>query len=193
MVLVSAVAASAFALAPRAHATIIEAVPLEELVSRADHVVIATVVATEAHYDERGRIVTDVRIRVDSTMKGPARTGSELIVRRIGGVVGDIGMRVEGEPQLDTGDLRLLFLRDRGLYCRPVGMSQGALPIRAENGQTWVESGTTGLALVRREGVQLVPATAAVTEPVPLEAILERIRALVPQTRVEEGPRRELR
>jgi hypothetical protein len=126
-------------------------------------------------------------------MKGPAQTGSELVVRRIGGVIGDVGMRVEGEPQFSTGDRRLLFLRDQGRYCRPVGMSQGVLPLRSENGQTWVESGTTGLALVRREGVQLVPAPAAVTEPVPLDAILERIRALVPQTRVEEGPRRELR
>jgi hypothetical protein len=193
IVVLSAVLAGVLVGVHRAEATIIEAMPLEELVSRADHVVIGTVLATDAHYDERGRIVTDVRIRVDSTMKGPAQVGSELVVRRLGGVVGDIGMRVEGEPEFDTGDRRLLFLRDRGLYCRAVGMSQGSLPLRSENGRTWVESGTTGLALVRREGVELVPASAAITEPVPLDTVLERIRALVSQSRVEEGPRRDLR
>jgi hypothetical protein len=184
---------AALALATPAEATIIEAVSLEELVQRSDHVVIGVVLAEVPHYDERGRIVTDVRIRVESSMKGSTRTGDELMIRRMGGVIGDIGMRVEGEPEFDVGDRRLLFLRDRSAYCRPVGMSQGVLPVRVENGQTWVESGTTGLALVRRNGVELVPTTGAVTEPVRLEAMIARIATLLSVPTVDEGPARDLR
>jgi hypothetical protein len=154
-----------------ARATIVEALDLPELVQHSDHIVIGTVLATQARYDAYGRIVTDATLRVETTMKGSSSPGGTLVVRRLGGVIGDLGMRVEGEPTLTTGDRRLLFLRDYGAHCRAVGMSQGAVRIEQDpTGRTMALPNGEGLALVQPRspgalqsspGPNAVPATHA--------------------------------
>ncbi|WP_236516113.1 hypothetical protein [Sandaracinus amylolyticus] len=165
-----------------AHATSTEAMDLRALVRGADHVVVGTVVSQEAHYDHLDRIVTDVTIRVDERMHGAAGEGTTVVVRRLGGVIGDVGLRIEGEPSFVEGERVVLFARmvaaDRVL--RPIGMSQGVLPIARDGGVELVMPGGEGLALVQRgSDGRLREAPGALMTPEPVDALLARVRDLV--------------
>ena len=175
--------------AAAARASIVEALELQDLIALSDHVVTATAMDVEAHRDPHGRIVTDVRVRIDSHLKGPNSPGDELIVRRLGGILGEIGMRVEGEAVLETGNRYMLFLRDRGPHCRPTGMSQGALRIETmADGRDMVMPGADGLQLVSRDGGRLVPAAPVLLAPSRLDDFSDRIRGLLQDPSV--GPTR---
>jgi hypothetical protein len=165
-----------------AHATLIEALDLRELVRGSDHVVVATVVRSEARYDHLDRIVTDTTLRVDERMYGPAAAGSTVVVRSLGGALGEVGLHVEGEPTFSPGERIVLFGRmhaqDRVL--RAVGMSQGVLPMRREGGAEVVMPGGGGLALVQRgSDGRLRPAPGALIAPESADEVLARIRDLV--------------
>jgi hypothetical protein len=166
-------------LAVPAWATVSEALSLRELVREADHVVLATVVDDHARRDARERIVTDYTVRVEDVMKGDARSGHTLVMTSLGGAIGDLGMRVEGEPHLTVGARYVLFLRRMGTALRPVGMSQGVLPVR-DDGEPIVLPGGGGLSLVQRvEGGRLVPAPAALLHPEPYDRLRQRVGAVV--------------
>ncbi len=172
----------ALALVSPASATVSEALSLPELTQRADLVVLATALDKRARYDARGRIVTDVTLRVEETMKGDARVGSTLTMTRIGGVIGDIGMRVEGEPILDVGSRYVLFLYrvEGGSTLRPVGMSQGVMGVDEQHGERTVLPGGAGLSLVQRaRGGRLMPAPAALIHAMPYPELRDRVGAVV--------------
>lgn len=163
-----------------AHATITEALSLDELVQQADIVALVTCVDQHALRDDRSRIVTDYALRVDEVMKGSATVGSQITMRRLGGVIGDLGMRVEGEPHLVAGRRYVVFLRriDRGVS-RPVGMSQGVMPVEEPHGVLTVQPGGGGLSLVQRgAGGGLHPAPAALLHEEPFERLRERVEAI---------------
>lgn len=164
--------------APAAAATVL-ALELAELVSESDHVVTAVAVAEDVHRDARGRIVTDVTLEVAQRLKGPTAVGGELRMRTLGGVIGDLGMRVPGEPSLAMGSEHVLFLRDGDEACRAVGMSQGALRISEENGERTVNPGASGLRLVERNGGRLVPGAAAILHPMPLADFIAQVQDIV--------------
>ncbi len=162
-----------------ASATISEALSLRELVQQADHVVLATTVGARARRDTYGRIVTDYTVEVQDVLKGPARLGEPLVMTSLGGAIGDLGMRVEGEPHLRVGSRYVLFLRRAGGTLRPVGMSQGALAVR-EGDEPLVLPGGGGLSLVQRgQGGQLMPAPAALIHPEPYPRLRERVGEVV--------------
>ena len=168
-----------FATAP-AGATISEALSLDALVAQADLVLLVTCDSERALRDERQRIVTDYGLVVEDVLKGGASPGAALTMRRIGGEIGDLGMRIEGEPRLAPGDRYLVFLRSTaGGVLRPVGMSQGVLPVREEAGVPIVSPGGAGLALVERAGGGLLPAPAALIHPEPWERVRERVAVIV--------------
>ncbi|AKF03750.1 hypothetical protein DB32_000899 [Sandaracinus amylolyticus] len=180
--MVIALVASSLSAAGVAHATSTEAMDLRALVHDADHVVVGTVVSQDARYDHLDRIVTDVTIRVDERMHGAAREGTTIVVRRLGGVIGDVGLRIEGEPSFVEGERVVLFARlvaaDHVL--RPIGMSQGVLPISRESGIEMVMPGGEGLALVQRgSDGRLRAAPGALMAPEPVDALLARVRDLV--------------
>jgi hypothetical protein len=98
-----------FGLAPRpAKASVDIAASITDL-SRAASV-IAVVVPVERRSEWRSkRIVTLTRVRVSRVLEGSAG-GSELVIRTLGGKVGGIAQRVEGEPDLEPGKATLVFL-----------------------------------------------------------------------------------
>src|SRR5688572_9727328 len=51
-------------------ATLVEALDLQTLVHEAEQVVLARVIGQQSRWDERGRIVTDVTLQVEETIKG---------------------------------------------------------------------------------------------------------------------------
>lgn len=174
-----------------AHATITEALSLEQLVQRADHVVLATAEAENARYDARGRIVTDFTIRIDEVMKGSTRVGARLVMTRLGGAIGDLGMRVEGEPHLAVGVRYVLFLRAGrdGRTLRAVGMSQGVMEVQTQAGAPTVMPGGGGLALMQRvRGGSLVPAPAALVHPEPYARVRARVEQIAGGERRTVGP-----
>ncbi len=125
----------ALCLAPVAAATVARAVRLAELAQHSQ--LVATCTPLEAHsrwevFGGRRRIVTYTRLRVDSRIAG-ADAGSEVLVRTLGGQVGDIGQVVDGEALLILGQPALLFLAPR--YDGVLGvaaMAQGEFPLRAD-------------------------------------------------------------
>jgi len=166
---------------PLARASLVLAMDLNELVNEAEIVALARVMSQRSSYDERGRIVTDVQMQVERAEKGDLAPGASLVLRRLGGSIEGVTMRIEGEPSFEDGETVLLFGSDpqRRSLLRPVGMSQGALRVFEQDGKRWVRSGTSDLALVRKSANGLTPQAAAVEAPRPLDDVLGEIRAML--------------
>jgi hypothetical protein len=128
-------------LAASASATSMVALDLKALLSRADRVVLATVLSEESHWTEaHDAIYTDTLVRIDRAYKGAARAGDTVKVRREGGSVDGIGMKVHGVALLAPGEQAVLFLEQRGPSSWVVGMSQGKWPVSVENGRKVVHA-----------------------------------------------------
>lgn len=166
---------------PSAQASLVEALDLAALVDRADEVMLARVVSMASHFNDRGRIVTDVTMQVEQAEKGARAPGAVVVVQQMGGTVGDLGMRVAGEPTYEVGETVLLFgMRAKNLdVLRPVGMSQGAMRIELREGERFVKSMTGEAALVRGGSGTLERASAAIEQPRKLADVLAEVRALV--------------
>ncbi|MGF1465035.1 MAG: hypothetical protein ACFCGT_02775 [Sandaracinaceae bacterium] len=164
-----------------ASATISEAYTFDELVAEASQIAVAVAGDRRGRRDAAGRIVTEVDLRIEETWKGSAAPGAIVPVVRLGGVIGDIGMRVEGEPALVEGRRYVVFLTrlDDGTL-RPLGMSQGVLPVRDGSTGRVVLPGGAGLRLVRWDDQgRLVSASPAIDAPTPLADVRARVaRAL---------------
>lgn len=163
---------------PHAQASVVEALDMDTLVRESDSVVLARVIKQWSHYDDHGRIVTDFQMQVERAEKGDAAPGSAVIVRKLGGIVGDKGMTIAGEPGFVDGELVLLFGKNGKNYLRPVGMGQGAMRIFEQNGVRYTRSDSRGMALVKR-GATDKSAAPAVAEPRKLDDVLSEVRALV--------------
>jgi hypothetical protein len=112
---------AAFALAPSAPSTILIRQDLADLLKNSEAVVRATIVGGEARWDaERRMIWTTTTFDVTETWKGTTTGRSSL--RELGGVVGNVGMRVVGAPQYAAGEDVILFLyRDALGFTRTTG------------------------------------------------------------------------
>jgi hypothetical protein len=159
-------------LAASAHATSMIPLDLKALVARADRVVLATVISEESHWTpNHDAIYTDSVVRVERVYKGKAE--GNLVVRREGGSVDGIGMRVHGAAQLVPGEEALVFLEQRGGSSWVVGMSQGKWRVTVENGQKVVHAADlSGIAFVQ-------PGRTALQGTQPLAEVEKQVRALV--------------
>ena len=167
-------------------ASMVQAMNLAELVEEAELVAVARVIGQRSFYDQRGRIVTDVKMQVEHAEKGDIAPGASVTVRRLGGEIDGVAMRVEGEPGFEDGEVVLLFGRDprHRAVLRPVGMSQGAMRIFERDGRRWVRSATSDFALVRKAAGKLdADVPAAISEPRPLDDVLGEIQSLVAQAK----------
>lgn len=183
VVLVTALLA-AFTLGSPAQASVVEAMNLEELVADSDRVVIGRVVFAESFLRRNGTIVTVYRFQVERELLDGVPTAveePEIQVGVLGGRVGDVGMRVEGEPRFSEGERALLFIRDGGnLMFRPVGMAQGVMRIRFRQGREMVSQAHEHMMLVRRGASgQLEKARGALVGQERLDTMVERVRRIV--------------
>ncbi len=92
-----------------ARASVSIAVTFDALVRTSSAVAIVTP-AEQRSLWENGRIYTYTRIHVDTPVAGELPANAEAWVRTMGGVVGNIGQAVDGEPVLTVGRPSLLFL-----------------------------------------------------------------------------------
>jgi hypothetical protein len=111
--------------------TTVVAPTFDELVRRAESVVVARVVSLRSGWvDSRlGRsIVTDVTVSIEQTMKGPVH--AERSFEFLGGTVGEDTLLVEGAPQFRVGDRDVLFINETGRPVSPiVGFAYGRFRI----------------------------------------------------------------
>src|SRR4051812_46675641 len=76
-----------------AQASAVIALTLDDLVDKSDVVALVTPKSRTARW-ESGRIVTYTTVVVDTAVAGGPAAGESLVVRTMGGVVGDIGQKV---------------------------------------------------------------------------------------------------
>ena len=119
-----------------AHATLARGLTLDELVRQTAQGIVATPLEAHCEWATFGRtevIVTETRVRVEGTLLGTAP--SELLVRVLGGSVGELGVRVDGQAELRLGEPGVLFLTLAGAEAFVVGAAQGHYPLsRAAQG-----------------------------------------------------------
>lgn len=182
--LVAALMSGALVWGTPAEASIVQALDLTELVAESDRIVIGRVVFAESFQRPNGTITTLYRFQVERELRGDAPSPTEepeVIIQVMGGRIGDLGMRVEGEPRFTQGERALLFIREgQNLAFRPVGMAQGVMRIRMRQGLEMVSQGREGLMLVRRgaDGT-LQKSPGAITGEERLDTIVERVREIV--------------
>lgn len=105
---------SVLILASAAFGTTLVAVDLPALTHSAELIAIGTVRASAARLTKDGsRIVTDTEIQLSEVLKGKA-AGTTVIVIQAGGVVGELGQKVEGTARFTVGEEVVVFLDRRG-------------------------------------------------------------------------------
>jgi hypothetical protein len=169
-------------LAQRVFASFSIQLDLEQLVAQADLIVVASGVDKSARWDRYGRIVSDVTIKIEDSLKGPLSKGQTTIVTTLGGTIGELTMTVPGEADIAIGQPALFFLREASasqeLYV--VGMSQGLFSIDQRSGQRLVLPAETGDSLYRPVGPNGSESTkSAIAQPTAIDDVLYRIRQLV--------------
>jgi len=169
---------AALAISLPASASLILALDLPTLVTRADQISVVDVVSTKAAWNaEHDRIVTTIDVAVVDCWKGAAAPGSHVQIVQAGGTVGELTMRIDGMPHFAPGERALLFLRGTAERASVVGMAQGKRPVRRETGRWMVSAPDRGGA----DFVRTTPASGSIftARPRPLEDLRSDVRALV--------------
>jgi len=122
----------------RGHATTVRPVSLAELVQASRHVLVGVPVESYSQWEKLAdarRIVTYSRIVTRDELDG-SKPESELLVRTLGGRVGDVAQLVHGEARLRQGEPHALFLyKNRDGALTVTAMAQGEFPVvRDERG-----------------------------------------------------------
>ncbi len=143
-----------------------------QLVQRSDIIVRATVVSVESSWsDDKTVILTTTRLRVSGTLKG--RESGELVLRQLGGQVGDDAIVVPGDARLAVGEEVVLFLKDgKEGVVGLTAMAQAAYHVRGDKVQRDME----GLQLMRLVGGKLRPVA---HKPEPREALAKLMADVV--------------
>ncbi len=164
-----------------ADGSIVQGLELEELTEKAERIVLGRVLFSESFLHQNGQIWTWHRVAVEQEIRGRAPDEQELIIETLGGQIGDIGMRVEGEATFSVGERVLVFASGGGPYSafRTVGMAQGVMRVRAERGVDTVHQSREGLMLVRRDAQgRLKRNFGALPEPERLDNFIARLKQI---------------
>lgn len=160
-------------------ATIILKLDLDTMITRSDMIVRATVITSTSRWtQDRRYIVTDTKLSIIEGLQG-IETGQTLTVRRLGGTVDGIGMKVSGTAVLPQGQDVVVFTEKRGGHRFVVGMQQGLYQIvKGPVGKLQVTRPLAGLALHEKtvEGMRPVLLSHDKTEPELLTSFLGRLR-----------------
>ncbi len=165
-----------------AQGSVLQALELDELVGHSQRIVLGEVLFSESFERADGLIGTWHRIRVERDLRGNAVDEREVIIETLGGSIGDIAMRVEGEPAFTVGERVLVFIHEGGPYSafRPVGMGQGVMRVRLEQGVETVTQTRSGMVLMRRDSTgRLVKSRGALPQKERLDAFLSKVRSIV--------------
>jgi len=130
-------------------AGIAEAVSLDQLMLESRQVVVGQVLDSHSvreSFGGRPRIVTYSRVRVEERLAG-SPGDSEVMIRTLGGRVGDVAEIVHGAARLDRSQKSVLFLRERApLVFSITAETQGVFPLRRDPKGLMVLSPMRGLS-----------------------------------------------
>lgn len=170
------VVAAAICVGFAAHATVLVPLDTRALTERAERIVLGTVESQASRWsDDRQAIYTDVTIRVTRAYKGAVKPGERVVVRREGGVVDGMGMRVYGAPTFTVGEEVVVFMETRGNAMWTVGMTQGKLRVTVgADGLKRVAAALGDVAFTQRSA-----ATQALFAPKRLDDFEREIRSYV--------------
>jgi hypothetical protein len=116
----------------RALASTARAVRLEELMGRSQHVVLGEPLDGYSVWEQVGdrkHIVTYTRVRAHELLAGVDPKQDELLVRTLGGRVGELGELVHGEALLNIGHRGVLFVMPTHFGLAVTAMAQGHYPL----------------------------------------------------------------
>ncbi len=177
------VAAALCAASMTANATIIVPQTLEQMTVASSAVVRAQVVRRESSWDaDHQRIHTYTELKVLDAVHKTADLGKTIVIRTMGGEVGDIGMRVAGVARFEVGEEVLVFLRADPLlitHFQVIGMSQGKYRIEGRGVSAVAVPSVEGLAFATRkpDGKMQVSDTGVDASKVPLTDVIARVKA----------------
>jgi hypothetical protein len=95
---------------PRAGATTMVPMSLDDLASRSSAIVRATTLSTSVAWNENRVIVTTAHMRVTESLAGNLAPGQEFDVATLGGTINDMTLLVEDAPHFTAGADAVLFL-----------------------------------------------------------------------------------
>ena len=155
---------------PLAYSTTVMRLNLSEMTAKADYIGKGFVEKGYSQWED-GKIYTYTTIKVDKNYKG---SNNKVVVKTLGGVVDDIGMKVPGQAKFNENDEVLLFLEKKNndvagigknlgmsnyeakktSEYEIVGFSQGKFSVKEENGKKVVHNDETfELELLTPEGI----------------------------------------
>jgi hypothetical protein len=119
-----------------AWASTARALSLPQLVGLSQYALVGTPTDASSRWERVGssqRIVTYLQVEVSHPIDGRPPPERSLLVRTLGGTVGDIGQLVHGEARLELGTPAVVFLtpNDRGVL-GVTAMAQGHYPLAFE-------------------------------------------------------------
>jgi hypothetical protein len=152
-----------------AQATVLVPMDTQALTARADRVLLGVVESQTAHWtSDHQAIYTDVTVRVTQSYKGAAAPGERVVVRREGGNLDGLGMRVFGAAQFVVGEEVVLFTEKRGGVAYTVGMTQGKLHVYQDaDGVKRVAADLGAVAFVNPQSGKIQSNATTATRPAP--------------------------
>jgi hypothetical protein len=126
-------AIACLALTATTRATTVNPPEFPELVNQSDYIVRAVVKSVVSEYAQPGsrKIITNVELEVKEVIAG--KPPEPLVLRVMGGKVGDREMILEGAPKFTAGDEGVYFVQGNGRQIYPlVAMMHGVYPIKRE-------------------------------------------------------------
>jgi len=148
------------AVAVTASATVVLQLAIEDMIPMADVVVVGEVNKVEASFNaEKTRIHTRVWIPPPEVLQGPEGLGT-VMIKTIGGQVGDTVAHLPGAPKFELGERVLVFCEPRsdGDGYLTVGFYQGKFKVfrDPESGRDLLlrDAPGKGVAVIDRAGVR---------------------------------------
>jgi hypothetical protein len=137
-------------ISPPVQATIMQYMEVEDLTRLSSDIFHGQVVSTETYWnEERTRIYTRVRVRIDEPLKGITRRSEMVTITQLGGEKDGIKFDFAGRPEFRSGESIVLFTsRRKSNDYIVVGLKQGKMSVAGSE----VKRDFTGLTLVDRSG-----------------------------------------
>jgi len=129
-------AASALVRSKPALATLVRGLTLPEMVAQSARIVVVEPLDSHSHWQSIGGrrlIVTDTSVRVLDSLRADSAAEAQLVLRTLGGRIGDRSELVLGQPDFGTTGQGLAFLTraDDGVFWA-TGMAQGHFALSKE-------------------------------------------------------------
>jgi len=87
----------------------VEYASLEELTVESNSIIYGKVTSTFSQWEDKN-IYTYTKIEILNSIKGNQKSNNEIIVKQLGGTIGEIGQEVNGSPKLKQNSEVFLFL-----------------------------------------------------------------------------------